>query len=74
MSEEKKLWYAVLKDENSRDFSVGSYDEDEAEEISKRPEYDYDNVRIAQLFFREGKEPIVFKIERPFWILSHIVW
>ena len=74
MSKGKDWWYAVLKDEDDKDYSIGSHDEDEAEEISKRPEYDYDTVLIAEvLFIGKRKLPFVYDVHRPFCILSHIV-
>lgn len=68
-----KTWYAVLKDENDRDFSVGSYDEDEAEEISKRPEYNRDTVLIAETCVCDSGRRFTVHIGMPYWVAKDIV-
>ena len=76
MSDEEDLrfWYAVLKDKDDKDYSVGSYDEKEAEEISKRPEYDPNTVQIAEVVFYGDGKFFVYQMLPPLWRLVQIVW
>ena len=72
--EDLRLWYAVLKDKDDKDYSIGSYDEDEAEEISKRPEYDPNTVQIAEVLFYGSDWFFVLEMMPPLWRLKQIVW
>ena len=39
--ENKKLWYAILRDEEDNDWGSGSFDKDEAIEMAKRQNFKY---------------------------------
>lgn len=42
--EEKKLWYALIRDENDHDWGTGTFDKSEALEIARRRGYKYIDV------------------------------
>lgn len=52
--DKNRTWYAVLEDEDSLDFSVGSYDDVEARMMCFKPPYDPDKARIAAVYWLDG--------------------
>lgn len=60
---ENSEWFAVLKDQNDADWNLGSYNPNEAIEMSKQ--YDPNTVRIVEI--KEGKIVDSF---RPLWVYA----